>query len=81
MYIYSRVLVIVFIQYLFAEDDRYTHIATRSIYIYIFIQTKVNQSLFYRISFHCIKLKLQINIAIGRRRRRPSTPFTSVLVY
>ncbi len=72
MYIYSRVLVRVFIQYLFAEEDRYTHLATRRIHIYLYIYSYKRKSInhfFFRISFHCIKLKLQINTAIGRRRR------------
>ena len=67
MYISSRVLVLVFIQYLFAEDNRCRTVRR------IFIDRKVNQSpslsrSLARAHIRCIKLKLQINSERKTRR-------------
>ena len=96
MYISSRVLVLVFIQYLFAEDNRCRTVRR------IFIDRKVNQSslslsLFLSLSLARARRRLPLHKVKTpnkqrqedeakwrgrrRRRRRPSTPFTSVLVY
>ena len=67
-------VVLVLVQYLFAEDER--QIATRGLFS---DRGKSISHLSFASPLHYIKLKLQINMAEGRRRR-PSTPLTSVLV-
>lgn len=57
------------------RGDMYIHIKPRVVSSYI--RKSINH-IFFRISFHCIKLKLQINIDGERERKAKTPPFDTI---